>query len=170
MMPLFSSNPCPDVSSSRRKSRKAHFAAPSSNRRTLMSSALSKDLRKKYNIRSLPIRKADEVTVVRGGHKDTEGKVIRVYRKKFIVHIERLTKDKVNGTLSMIVWSIASTNFLREGSTIQVPLHASNLVITKLHLDKDRKNLIERKQRKVDDKNKGKITEVAPAATPMKQD
>lgn len=65
-----------------------------------MSSALSKDLRKKHSIRSLPIRKADEVTVVRGTHKDTDGKVIRVYRKKFIVHIERLTKDKVNGTLS----------------------------------------------------------------------
>ena len=29
-----------------------------------------------------------------------DGKVIRVYRKKFIVHIERLTKDKVNGTLT----------------------------------------------------------------------
>eukprot|EP01085_Mycamoeba_gemmipara_P001256 Mycagemm_TRINITY_DN10327_c2_g8::TRINITY_DN10327_c2_g8_i1::g.1256::m.1256 type:complete len:145 gc:universal TRINITY_DN10327_c2_g8_i1:451-17(-) len=135
-----------DVSSSRRKSRKAHFGAPSSTRRTLMSSAVSKDLRKKHNIRSLPIRKADEVQVVRGSNKDAEGKVIRVYRKKFIVHIERLTKDKANG------------------NPIQIPVHASNLVITKLHLDKDRKNLIERKQRKVDDKNKGKITEVAPAA------
>ena len=54
------------------------------------------------------------------------------------------------------------------GATIQVPVNPSNLVITKLHMDKDRKNLIERKQRKVDDKNKGKITEVAPA--PMKTD
>lgn len=50
------------------------------------------------------------------------------------------------------------------GNAVQIPVHPSNLVITKLHLDKDRKNLIERKQRKVDDKNKGKITEVAPAA------
>lgn len=68
-----------------------------------MSSAVSKDLRKKYNIRSLPIRKADEVVVVRGGHVDTEGKVIRVYRKKFIVHIERLTKEKSNGKYWLIV-------------------------------------------------------------------
>lgn len=99
-----------DVSSSRRKSRKAHFGAPSSTRRTLMSSAVSKDLRKKHNIRSLPIRKADEVQVVRGSNKDAEGKVIRVYRKKFIVHIERLTKDKANGALcctlaSWLTWN-----------------------------------------------------------------
>lgn len=45
-----------DVSSSRRKSRKAHFAAPSSIRRKIMSSALSKDLRGKHNVRrSRPI-------------------------------------------------------------------------------------------------------------------
>ena len=39
-----------DVSSSRRKSRKAHFAAPSSIRRKIMSSALSKELRNKHNV------------------------------------------------------------------------------------------------------------------------
>ena len=40
-----------DYSSSRRKSRKAHFSAPSSVRRKIMSSALAKDLRAKYNVR-----------------------------------------------------------------------------------------------------------------------
>jgi hypothetical protein len=39
-----------DVSSSRRKARKAHFSAPSSVRRKIMSSALSKELRAKYNV------------------------------------------------------------------------------------------------------------------------
>jgi hypothetical protein len=38
------------VSSSRRKSRKAHFSAPSSVRRILMSAALSSDLKNKYNV------------------------------------------------------------------------------------------------------------------------
>lgn len=41
------------VSSSRRKSRKAHFSAPSSERRILMSAALSSDLKNKYNVSSL---------------------------------------------------------------------------------------------------------------------
>ena len=43
---------CADISSSRRKSRKAHFSAPSSVRRKIMSSSLSKELRGKYNVRS----------------------------------------------------------------------------------------------------------------------
>jgi hypothetical protein len=41
---------CIDISSSRRKARKAHFSAPSSVRRKIMSSGLSKELRGKYNV------------------------------------------------------------------------------------------------------------------------
>jgi large subunit ribosomal protein L26e len=43
----------PNVSSSRRKSRKAHFTAPSSVRRVIMSSPLGKDLVKKHGVRVL---------------------------------------------------------------------------------------------------------------------
>lgn len=49
--------------SSRRKMRKAHFTAPSHERRRIMSATLSKDLRTRYNVRSMPIRKDDEVQV-----------------------------------------------------------------------------------------------------------
>jgi ribosomal protein uL24 len=42
-----------DLSSARRKGRKAHFGAPSSVRRNLLSASLSKDLRNKYNVRTL---------------------------------------------------------------------------------------------------------------------
>ena len=41
----------PNVSSSRRKSRKAHFGATSVERRVRMSSQLSKDLFQKYHVR-----------------------------------------------------------------------------------------------------------------------
>ncbi|CAH1421208.1 unnamed protein product [Lactuca virosa] len=51
----------PRVTSSRRKNRKAHFSAPSSIRRVLMSAPLSGELRSKHNLRSMPIRKDDEV-------------------------------------------------------------------------------------------------------------
>merc|ERR1711933_534581 len=61
------------VSSSRRKSRKSHFTAPSHIRRKLMSAPLSAELRAKYNVRSVPIRKDDEVQVVRGTFKNREG-------------------------------------------------------------------------------------------------
>lgn len=53
----------PNVSSSRRKSRKRHFNAPSHKKRQIMSAALSKELRVKYNVRSMPVRKDDEVQV-----------------------------------------------------------------------------------------------------------
>merc|ERR1711978_479118 len=110
------------VSSSRRKCRKAYFSAPSSVRRKLMSAPLSKDLRNKHNVRSLPIRKDDEAMVVRGHYKgQATGRVINVYRKKFVIHVERTQREKVNGT------------------TVQVGIHPSNCVITKLKLDKDRK-------------------------------
>lgn len=54
------------VTSDRSKNRKRHFSAPSHIRRKLMSAPLSKELRQKYNVRSMPIRKDDEVQV--SGH------------------------------------------------------------------------------------------------------
>merc|ERR1711904_337599 len=88
----------PSVSSSRRKSRKAHFNAPSSIRRIIMSSHLNKELIQKYHVKSMPIRKDDEVIVVRGINRGREGKVIQVYRKKYVIHIERVTREKSNGS------------------------------------------------------------------------
>jgi large subunit ribosomal protein L26e len=45
----------------------------------------------------LPIRKDDEVQIIRGSKKNQEGKVIQVYRKKYVIHIERITREKNNG-------------------------------------------------------------------------
>ncbi|KAH0942514.1 hypothetical protein HID58_002151 [Brassica napus] len=109
-----------------KKNRKAHFTASSSERRVIMSSPLSTDLRQKYNI-------------VRGTYKGREGKVVQVYRRKWVIHIERITREKVNGT------------------TVNVGVQPSKVVITKLRLDKDRKSLLERKAkgRAAADKDKG---------------
>ncbi|KAK8933605.1 60S ribosomal protein L26-1 [Platanthera zijinensis] len=145
----------PRVTSSRRKCRKAHFTAPSNVRRKLMSSPLSSDLRAKYNVRSTPVRKDDEVQVVRGTFKGREGKVVQVYRKKWVIHIERITREKVNG------------------STVNVGVDPSKVIITKLKLDKDRKSLLERKARgRAADKAKGKFSaeEVASGAPPSLQE
>eukprot|EP00942_MAST-04A_sp_MAST-4A-sp1_P011240 g11240.t1 len=128
------------VSSSRRKSRKAHFAASSVQRAKIMSAPLSRELREKYNVRSMPIRKDDEVMVVRGfAFKNQEGKVISVYRKRYVIHIERVTLEKKNGAI------------------VQVGIHPSNVVITKLKLDKSRKAMLARKNRETNASGKGKI-------------
>ncbi|RAK96596.1 60S ribosomal protein uL24 [Aspergillus ibericus CBS 121593] len=114
------------LASSRRKSRAAHFNAPSSERRVILSAPLSSELRAKYNVRSIPIRKDDEVVVVRGSNKGREGKVTSVYRLKFAIHVERISRDKSNG------------------QSVPIPLHPSKVVIKKLHLDKDREQILER--------------------------
>ncbi|KAJ1509496.1 60S ribosomal protein L26 [Coelomomyces lativittatus] len=99
------------VTSSRRKNRKAHFTAPSGVRRILMSAPLSKELRQKYKTRSMPIRKDDEVRVVRGSFQGREGKVLKSYRKKYIIHIENVNRERVNGTeKSFFFWVVSFWN------------------------------------------------------------
>lgn len=85
------------MSSQRRKSRKAHFSAPSNLRRRIMSCHLHKDLKSKYEVRAIPVRKGDTVKVMRGIFKGREGKVQTVYRKRWCIHIEKITKEKTNG-------------------------------------------------------------------------
>ena len=77
---------------------------------------------------AIPIKKDDEVMVVRGfAFKNQEGKVISVYRKRYVIHIERVTTERANG------------------ATVQIGIHPSNVVITKLKLDKSRKEILDRK-------------------------
>jgi large subunit ribosomal protein L26e len=116
-----------NVSSSRRKSRKAHFQAPSNKRRIIMSAPLSKELREKYAVRSIPVRKDDEVEIVRGSFKGREGKITDVYRRKYVIHVEKITREKANG------------------QTVKIGVHPSKVVIKKLKLDKDRKTILARK-------------------------
>ncbi len=105
-------------------------------------------------IRSMPVRKDDEVQVVRGTFKGREGKVVQVYRRKWVIHIERITREKVNG------------------STVNVGITPSKIVIIKLKLDKDRKALLDRKARgRAADKAKGKFSsEDVAAAAPSLQE
>ena len=70
------------VSSSRRVQRKYALGAPSSVKRKLMSCHLSKSLRDQYKLRSLPIKRGDEVKILKGKAKGKSGKVVQVYRKR----------------------------------------------------------------------------------------
>nr|XP_023473000.1 60S ribosomal protein L26-like 1 isoform X1 [Equus caballus] len=81
--------------------------------------------------------------VVRGHYKGQQiGKVVQVYRKKYVIYIERVQREKANGT------------------TVHVGIHPSKVAITRLKLDKDRKTILERKakSRQVG-KEKGKYKE-----------
>ena len=75
----------------------------------------------------MPIVKGDKVKVLRGNYKGKEGKVVEVYRKKWVIHVEGVTREKVNG------------------SSAKVGIDASKVEITDLKLNKDRKAILERK-------------------------
>lgn len=77
-------------------------------------------------VRSIPIRKDDEVTIVRGANKGREGKVTSVYRLKYLIHIERVSREKSNG------------------QSVPIGVHPSKVVVNKLKLDKDREKILER--------------------------
>lgn len=113
------------VSSSRRKQRLRHFSAPSSVRRTIMSCLLVKELREKHGVRTLPVRKGDEVKIKLGNHRGKSGKVVQVYRKRWCIYVDKIQRDKQNG------------------QTVFIPIKPNKCVIEKLHLNKDRKAKIE---------------------------
>lgn len=77
-------------------------------------------------VRSIPLRKDDEVTIVRGSNKGREGKITSVYRLKWVVHVERVVREKTNG------------------QSVPIGIAPSKVVINKLKLDKDREQILER--------------------------
>ncbi|EAL43679.1 ribosomal protein L24, putative [Entamoeba histolytica HM-1:IMSS-B] len=114
------------VSSNPSKARKALYTAPASQRAILMSARLSKELREKYNVIAIPIHKDDEVKIIKG-HQKVAGKVTAVRRSKYVINIDKLTKTKANG------------------QTVPVAIRPSNVIITKLFLNKDREAYLAKK-------------------------
>lgn len=104
-----------------KKQRKYAYNAPLHVRHKFLSAHLSKELREKYKKRAFPVRKGDEVQIMKGKFKKKTGKIARVDLNKIKVYIDGITRKKV------------------DGSEIQVPLHPSNLKIINLNLeDKER--------------------------------
>eukprot|EP01053_Blabericola_migrator_P000082 Blabericola_migrator_1__81@NODE_101_length_14318_cov_135_243281_g28_i1_p8_GENE_NODE_101_length_14318_cov_135_243281_g28_i1NODE_101_length_14318_cov_135_243281_g28_i1_p8_ORF_typecomplete_len189_score29_23Ribosomal_L26/PF16906_5/7_1e38KOW/PF00467_29/0_00015DUF5053/PF16476_5/0_04_NODE_101_length_14318_cov_135_243281_g28_i192039769 len=115
------------VSTKARKTRKAHFQAHSEERRIRMSVRLCKELREKYGVRSMPIRRDDKVMIVTGGHHDEEGVVNSVYRKKYCIYVDKVTRENDKGEIK------------------PVPIQPSNCMITDLHMDNSRKKTLAKK-------------------------
>lgn len=108
------------------KQRKKILTAPFHLLKNMMKSHLSKELAEKYNKRAIPVRKGDTVKVLRGEFKGIQGKVINVDRRRMRIYIENVTRKKA------------------DGSTVNVPIHVSKVMITQLNLDDEyRKALLE---------------------------
>jgi len=111
-----------------RKQRKYRFNSPLHVKHKMISSHLSKELRKKYNKRAVPLRKGDTVKIMRGQFKGKEGKIAIINTKKMKVFVEGVQKSR------------------KEGTKVNVLLEPSNLMILSLNLeDKKRVKILERK-------------------------
>jgi len=113
-----------------RKQRKYLYNAPLHIRKKFMSGNLTKELRKKYGKRNVPVRKGDKVKIFRGQFRGKIGKINKVDLKKCKIYIEGVEVVK------------------KDGTKVFCPVHPSNVQIQELNLeDKKRKILIERKQK-----------------------
>lgn len=103
-----------------RKQRKYRFEAPVSIKRKMMSSNLSKELRKKYGKRNMTPRKGDTVRVMVGKFRNQKGKISDVNLNKMKILIENLQVQK------------------KDGSKVNIPFEPSNLQIVEIGEEKDR--------------------------------
>ena len=115
------------VSSQARKCRKQYFNATKDAKHIALSAQLSKELQETHGIKRLPIHRDDEVqgTI---GDRSISGKVLEVRLRQMRIIVENCGKVKDNG------------------QHVALPVHPSNLVITKLKMDKHRKELIDKKK------------------------
>lgn len=120
-----------------RKQRKFQANASLHTRRKFLGCNLSKELRAKYNMRTISLKKGDKVKIMRGQFKGQEGNIDRVdiKRTKVYVSIAQITK--------------------KDGSKVYYPQNPSNLMVMSLNLD-DPKRIKNTKSKKKEGDNDGK--------------
>jgi large subunit ribosomal protein L24 len=115
------------VSIKPRNQRREMYNAPQHKKRKWIASHLEENLLIKYDKRSIPVVKGDTVRVMRGSFKGHEDKIANVNTRRRHLEVEGITMSKA------------------DGKKIAKPIHASNVVITKLNLvDKWRRKKLER--------------------------
>ncbi len=112
------------------KQRKFYFNAPLHIRHKFMNAPLSEDLRKKYGVKRLPVKKGDTVKILRGKFRGLEGKVAKVDLKKVRIYVDGATIEN------------------SRGEKVFYPIHPSKVMITSLgEVDKVREKIINRRKR-----------------------
>jgi len=120
------------------KQRKYVANAPLHLKKKFVSVNLSKDLRKKYGKRNIPVIKNDKVKVMRGKYKGKQGKVLKVKLKISKIILEGIQVNK------------------KDGSKADVKMQPSNLQIIELNLE-DKKRA-KKLGAKVENTRKSKIS------------
>lgn len=103
------------------KQRDAVESASLHERHEHVKAPLSSELREEYARRSVRVNAGDTVEVQRGDHAGSEGEVVTVDLKDAVIHVEDVTIEKA------------------DGEEVPRPLDASNVTVTELTLEDDRR-------------------------------
>lgn len=104
---------------------------------------ISKELKKKYKIRTIGLRKNDDVKIMRGEFKGKTGKVESVNLARNRVFVEGIQVQKVSG------------------ANVKIGIHPSNIIVTSIDMkDKFRKSKIERNLKSEPRKKEAEKTEL----------
>jgi len=104
-----------------RKQRTRERRAPLHERQRQVRAPLSEVLREEYDSRSVRVNAGDEVEITRGDHAGEEGEVLAVDLKDASITVEGVTEEAA------------------DGEAVPRPLDASNVRVTDLDLDDDRR-------------------------------
>jgi large subunit ribosomal protein L24 len=104
-----------------RKQRTATRDAPLHERHDQVQAHLSEELREEFGQRSVRVNAGDEVTITRGDFAGEEGEVTKVDLRDAVVHVEDVTVETA------------------DGEEVPRPLDASNLLVTDVDLDDERR-------------------------------
>jgi large subunit ribosomal protein L24 len=103
------------------KQRTRQRRAPLHEKQRQVRAHLSEDLREEYGQRSIRVNEGDTVEVQRGDFAGETGDVVNVDLRSTDIHVEDVTLETA------------------DGEEVPRPLDASNLVVTDLNLEDDRR-------------------------------
>jgi len=135
-----------------RRQRRALYNAPTSERRRRMTVPLSRELRRRFRRRNVPVRKGDTVRVLSGSFAGREERVARISRRDYSVTLDNVTLKTAEEKLKPLA------------------LRTSHLVITHLNLaDPWRRRSLRLREEEVTPEERGETPEPeeAPAAAPQ---
>ncbi|MWV63772.1 50S ribosomal protein L24 [Halorubrum sp. JWXQ-INN 858] len=104
-----------------RKQRKQSGTAPLHQRQNQVRATLTDELREEYGRRNVRVNAGDTVEVLRGDHAGTEGEVVAVDLSSERITVEDVTVEKA------------------DGEEVPRPLPASNVRVTDLDLEDERR-------------------------------
>jgi large subunit ribosomal protein L24 len=132
-----------------RRQRKAVYEASTFERRVLMTVPLSREYRRRFRRRSVPVRKGDTVRVMSGSFVGREERVAKIDRRGYTVTLDNVTLKTGEAKLKPL------------------PIRTSHLVITKLNLaDPWRRRTLQLREADVTPEERGDAPET-PEAEPV---